>query len=459
MRRVWLLAGVVSALALLVVAFFWLRPARIKQDTSFLVIVVDSMRADHLAPYGYTRATSPVIDGLARDGIVFENAWSQAPWTRPSVASIFTSTFIAVHRVLYSGRVVDGEKRTDVLSDKFVTIAEALHAGGYATGGFGKKIHLRPGFGFGQGFDGYDMNAGNAARINKVTLRWLRHNDPDRFFIYLHYNDPHYPYKPAARWAKFGATKARVQINGRTKKAFHDGALQLSPADIQQLIDLYDGEIAYTDDAIGALLHAIGRLGYRRLLVLVTADHGEEFLDHGDITHGQSLYNELIHVPFIIGGTGLESGSRHLRVKTPVRLIDIMPTFLQMAGLPEPPGIQGTSLVPLMSGEAAPPGTPLAFSQRRDEEDPGFSDAITDGRWKLIRDRALGRTMLFDLAADPGENLPVGGVNQDVVARLTGEMDRWSEANTALYDRIRPEETTPLDPETEERLRSLGYIN
>jgi len=146
-------------------------------------------------------------------------------------------------------------------------------------------------------------------------------------------------------------------------------------------------------------------------------------------------------------------------MQTPVQLIDIMPTFLEMAGLPTPPGIQGTSILPLMHGKDGAPGPPLAFSQRRGEEDPDFSDAITDGRWKLIRDRAMGRTMLFDLAADPGENLPVQTLNQDVVTRLAGELDRWSAENTALYNHVRPEETTPLDPETEERLRSLGYIN
>ena len=139
--------SVLSAILLLLAvggaSYVWLKPARPKPSVSFLVIVVDSMRADHLGAYGYPRSTTPRIDALARGGCVFQNALSQAPGTKPSVASLFTSTYISVHRVLYSKETVNGEERTDILSEKFLTLAEAMKAGGYATGGFGQKIHLR----------------------------------------------------------------------------------------------------------------------------------------------------------------------------------------------------------------------------------------------------------------------------------------------------------------------------
>lgn len=454
----WLL--VLIAIAAGVTLFIRLRPARVKEAPSFLVIVIDSVRADHVGAYGYARATTPRIDAFAREGILFSTAFSQAPWTKPSVASIFTSTYVSVHNVLFSKRVVNGEDRTDVLNTKFLTLAEAMKTGGYATGGFGQKIHLRPEFGFDQGFDRYDMHARRADKINRKTLGWLREEDPDKFFAYLHYNDPHYPYKPRPEFAKFGSTTARVQIEGATKAAFRSGALHLSPEDIRQLIDLYDGEILYADTLVGDLIDAISSLGYRNLTVIITADHGEEFLDHGDITHGQSLYSELVRVPFIMTGSGLPAGARGVRSETTVELIDIMPTLIEMAGLPLPPGIQGKSLLAALRGapSSALAAPPAIFSQRRDPADASFSSAVFDGRWKLIDDVPKSRLMLFDLSADPGETSPIATGGEDVINRLSSRLAGWSAGNLSLYEAIRPDDSRPLDAETERRLRSLGYI-
>ena len=437
-----------------------MRPARVKEAPSFLVIAIDSVRADHVGAYGYLRGTTPRIDGFAREGILFSTAFSQAPWTKPSVASLFTSTYVSVHNVLFSKRVVNGEDRTDILSAKFLTLAEAMKAGGYATGGFGQNIHLRPEFGFDQGFDRYDMHARRADKINRRTLGWLREEDPDKFFAYLHYNEPHYPYRPRPEYAKFGSTTARVQIDGATKEAFRSGALRLSTQDIGQLIDLYDGEILCADTMVGELIDAISKLGYRNLTVVITADHGEEFLDHGDITHGQSLYSELVRVPFIITGTGLPAAVRGTRSDFRVELIDIMPTVLEMAGIPLPPGIQGRSL---LGAVHAGPGSKTTgdtsiFSQRRDPADAAFSSTVFDGRWKLINDTARSRLMLFDLSADPGEKSPVATGPKDVIDRLSSRLAGWDTSNLSLYETIRPDDTRPLDAETERRLRSLGYI-
>ncbi|HEY3174513.1 MAG TPA: sulfatase [Candidatus Polarisedimenticolia bacterium] len=440
--------------------FLWLRPPRVKTRPSFLVIAIDSVRADHVGAYGYPRSTTPRIDALARDGILFEEAYSQAPWTKPSVASIFTSSYTSVHHVLFSKRVVNGEDRTDVLNAKFLTLAEAMKSGGWATGGFGQKIHLRPEFGFDQGFDRYDMHARRAENINRRALDWLRSDDPDRFFMYLHYNDPHYPYKPHPEYARFGSTTARVQIDGDTKRAFREGTLRLTADDIRQLLDLYDGEILYADTLIGELLDRIGGLGYHNVTVIVTADHGEEFLDHGDITHGQSLYGELVRVPFIIGGSGLPASARGRRSRATVELIDIMPTLLEMAGLPRPPDLQGRSLAPLLA-PAIPtePGPVTAvFSERRDPNDADFSSTVFDGRWKFIHDASLNRVLLFDIETDPGEKRPMEGAGGEIVGALRGQLERWAAANRTLHDKIRPEDDRPLDPETERRLRSLGYV-
>jgi len=451
-------------LAIAAYAYIRLRPTDDKAQRSYLVVVIDSLRADHVGAYGYPRATTPRIDALARDGIVFDHAFTQAPWTKPSVASIFTSTYISVHRVLYSKQVIEGKDRSDILNEKFLTLAEAMQSGGIATGGFGQKIHLRPEFGFSQGFDGYDMRARRAEGVNRAALSWLVRLRPERFFMYLHFNDPHYPYKPRPEDAKFGSTSARVQITGDTKRAFHEGKVKLTRDDMRQLEDLYDGEIHYTDRCVGELLDAISRLGYSNLLVIVTADHGEEFLDHGDITHGQSLYSELVRVPFVVaspGPSGLPgdlAAYRGRHVGVPVQLIDIMPTLLELAGRPEPPGLQGRSLMQRLK-PGAPGATSGVFSERRSPQETDFWGAISDGRWKLIEDATSGRTMLFDTAADPGETLPLQEMNLGIVADLKARLSGWAAANRALHERIKPESTMPLDPETEQRLRSLGYVD
>ncbi len=455
-RKIILAAGLC---VLVLIAGVRLWPPSEKTGTSFLLIVVDSMRADHLGTYGYPRATSPRIDALAENGIVFTNAISQAPWTKPSVASLFTSTYTSVHRVLYSKQMIDGEERSDILNAKFETMAEAFRSGGFATGGFGMKIHLRPPFGFDQGFEGYNMHARRAEKINRHALSWLRSAGADRFFMYIHYNDPHYPYNPRAGYGRFGTTRPRVQINGDTKRAFRGGVLELSQNDIRQLVDLYDGEILYTDKYLGELIDSIESMGYSNLFVIVTADHGEEFLEHGDITHGQSLYSELVRVPLIVSGSALPPGSRGIRSDDAVQLIDLMPTMLDLAGLPHPAGLQGISFSSILEQGASELPREAIFTERREIEDPGFSEAVTDGRWKLIRDAVAGRNMLYDLKADPGETIRLEDRNQGIVDEFISRLDAWVARNTSMHEQLLPEDTMPLDPETEQRLKSLGYVN
>ncbi|HXI03369.1 MAG TPA: sulfatase [Candidatus Saccharimonadales bacterium] len=457
MRRTATTAAV--ALLVLAPACSAIFPPRQKPQRCFVILVIDSLRADHVGTYGYGRDTTPAIDALSRDGVTFTSAWSQAPWTKPSVASLFTSTYPSVHRVLYSKVIVNGEDRSDVLSGKFTTLAEAMKEAGYATAAFGKKIHLRPQYGFSQGFDAYDMNAGDADRINDAVTSWLRSEDPDRFFLYLHYNDVHYPYEPLKEGAVFGGGKPRVEIDGETKRAFRKGELKLTDEDVRQQVNLYDDEILFTDRHVGDLMRSFEERGYSNVLVAVTADHGEEFLDHGDITHGQSLYNELLRVPLVLGGSGVPEAVRGKRVAPAVQLIDLMPTFLDLAGAQRPPLLQGRSIADFLLGrEPALPGEP-AFSQRRDLHETEFSRCVFDGRWKLIIDASGGRTLLFNESADPGEHTSLTEREPGVVDSLMKMFQPWREANDALHDAIRPEDTTPLDPKTEEQLRSLGYVD
>jgi arylsulfatase A-like enzyme len=458
-RKVLLLVAAIVVPVAVAVSFILHHAPRQKPALSFVVITVDSLRADHLASYGYRRRTAPRIEALAREGFVFDSAFSQAPWTKPSVASLFTSVYIAVHDVLYTKRVAGESARSSVLSPKFLTLAEALHSHGFATGGFGHKMHLRPEFGFAQGFDGYDMDKDHADEVTLAAVKWLRHDDPDRFFLYMHYDDTHYPYDPPMASRTFTTHEPRMRLTGDVRKAFRAKKVTLTAADIEEQVDLYDDAILYTDAYIGRLLDSIRDMGYGNLLVVLIGDHGEEFLDHGDITHDQSLYDELVHVPLIVGGSGLPTAARGRRYPGPAQLIDIMPTILDVAGLPRPPGLQGRSLKNALAGTPGdPPGT-LVFSQRRDITDKDFSVMVSDGRWKLIETPETGGVALYDRLADPREKSPVSDPPPALLDTLTRRIEEWKATNRSLHDSIGPETTTPLTPEAEEQLRSLGYID
>ena len=453
-----LIAAIVVPVA--VAVFFVLHHApRQKPALSLVVIAVDSLRADHLGSYGYGRPTAPRIEAIAREGLVFDSAFSQAPWTKPSVASLFTSVYIAVHDVLYTKKVAGEAARSSVLSPKFLTLAEALHSHGFATGGFGHKMHLRPEFGFAQGFDGYDMDKDHADEVTRAAVKWLRHADPDRFFLYMHYDDTHYPYDPPMRSRTFTKHEPRMRITGDVRKAFRAKKLTLTAADIQEQVDLYDDAILYTDAYIGRLLDSIRDMGYGNLLVILIGDHGEEFLDHGNITHDQSLYDELLHVPLIVGGSGLPPAVRGRRFAGPAQLIDIMPTLLDVAGLPRPPGLQGRSLKGALAGQPGDISGPAVFSQRRDITDKDFTAMVSDGRWKLIETPETGGTALYDRLSDPKEKNPLAEPPPAILAGLKRELEEWKTTNRALHDKIGPETSTPLSPEAEEQLRSLGYID
>lgn len=435
-------------------AWLYSRPGTPKEGRSYVVIVVDSLRADHVGAYGYERDTTPIADALAEDGWLVEQPLAQAPWTKPSVASIFTGTYTGVHRVLSAKRVVDGKPLSDSLSGKFVTMAEAVKTAGLATAGFGMKLHLQAKYGFDQGFDAYDMEVGDAPAIRKKTISWLRRREPDRFLIYLHYNDPHYPYRPPEEWTRWGNGDPSVQITGDTKRKIQSGAMNLSEAQAQELRDAYDSEILFNDYEIGKLLEQMDHRGYKNVMVIYTADHGEEFLDHGDITHGQSLYDELVRVPLIVGGTGLPDASRGKRTKRPIELIDIMPTILDMEGLPLPPFIQGRSFASaLMEGADDEELEAHGYSQM-----PG-AETVSDGRWKLIRSSDESAFQLFDLVADPDELNSLTASEAETAEALNELLNGWTTVNLNLFDEIQPQDTAPLDPEIEERLRSIGYVD
>lgn len=385
-----------------------------------VLVVVDTLRADHLGAYGYGRGTSPRLDALARQATVFDSAWSAAPWTLPSVMSIMTSRYPSSHRVEN-----DGLK----LASDVPTLAETLNKAGYATGGFVAHVYVSSAFGFDRGFQvfddfglsrpGYRLEAGMEPTADKVTdaaLAWLGRQGRKPVFLLVHYFDPHWPYDPPERYrtlfpdAYAGPLDARYDSISR----YLDPMVTI-PADYREfLIDRYDGEIRFVDDEIGRLLDGIAASGRApRTWVIVTADHGEEFKDHGSMGHGRRLYEETVHVPLVIGRPAAGAAPPHARpdpagrVSVPAGGIDLFPTIAALAGVPTPAGLQGESLVPLLRarpggpGGAGPPADrPLVCETIRLN---AHLKAVRRERLKLIQSMDENRAELYDLAADPLE--------------------------------------------------------
>jgi len=413
-------------------------------------ILVDTLRADHLSSYGYGRPTTPEIDRrLADRGVVFEQAHSQAPWTMPSIASIFSSR---PPMAIWASEGLNYRLRhTGPL------LAEQFAALGYDTAAFVANPILRPGNGYDRGFDTYYSPAGpgafdaNAGDLHERLEPWLRSRGPRPFFLYVHYLDPHSPY--ASPDLVDGRSSFYPDYHGRLVGSDVQGLLlgkvkMRDPVDdLAHLTALYDSEIVFVDRHIGRLLDLLEARAGQNLLVALTADHGEELYDHQGWDHSQTLYEELIHVPLLLRWEGHLPGGT--RVREPVQLLDVAPTLVAAAGGETPPAWSGADLLRSIRGESRRRGKP-SFAERVVADDP-FQAAVRLGSRKLIlfnrrqaegvpakgekerilkaqRLRRLAARELYDLASDPGEahNLadePVAG-RQELEELLHRHLDR-----------------------------------
>lgn len=330
-----------------------------------LFILVDTLRYDHLTSYGYERPTSPEIDRLlAKPGVVVEEAYSQAPWTLPSVASFLTGR--------QPGDVLGDDPKAYGIPKEIPTLAQALQKLGYETGGFFANQILHEGNGFGRGFTTFysppsgtkSLDQPDSAQMNARVLPWLEAHRNDPFFLYVHYLDPHDPYENPEivdnRSPFF--PKYRGNLTGRHVHGVYAGRVPLERPgqDVAHLTALYDSEIRYVDARIGELLRAIPPDVLANTLVVLTADHGEELYDHGGWKHGFTLYEDQIHVPLLLRWDGRLPAGR--RLPGTVSLLDLMPTIVQAAGGKPDPAWEGIDLLPALTGEAPLPRRP-AFAQ------------------------------------------------------------------------------------------------
>jgi len=411
-----------------------------------IVYLVDALRADHLGCYGYAKATSPFIDAFAHDAVSFTRALAQASATRPAVASIFTGLDPRRHGV--AGKDLG-------LPPAAVTLAELLQQAGYETAGFVTNGNVSPSLGFGQGFDVYEYLAEEQTpevhqlsdRLNARVFDWLDHRRGGRpFFLYVHSTDPHAPYVPRSPYRERFAGDASLDTLNLLGQSL--AALPASYRD--QVMALYDAEIAFNDASFGELLGRLRALGlYDKSVIVFMADHGEEFQEHHHWEHAKTLYDEVLHIPLIIRVPGALEPSKV--VTQTVAQIDLLPTVLDLLQLPPATGAVGRSLVPLIAGD---PGMVQEVPVFAALGERARFESVVDGRFKLIRDaHALPGLQVYDLARDPQE-----------VGNVTGEQPIMTEYLYALVRASRPAANLrlpaargSLDEKTAERLRALGY--
>jgi arylsulfatase A-like enzyme len=455
--------------------------------TPFVLISIDTLRADRLNCYGYEkRAVSPHIDALARDGILFENHISAAPWTIPAHISLLTSLWPSNHGVTASlGEINANEDEYPVLSESRTTVAEVLAAHGYATAAFTAGDTLDSRFGYGQGFAVYRTNMFKLHDQPMQEMgRWVAERRGEPFFLFWHTFETHAPYL-GTRFLEEVLSPERVEpvreAVERFARRLREGEVQVGrfrsvlvrrdafqPAVLEAL---YVGSVADTDHWVGVLLDELRALRlYDRTLIVLTSDHGEEFADRSPDAfynaHGHTLRPEMVRVPLIVKLPGQEAAGT--RVASLSRGVDVMPTVLDVLRLPGTPQMQGMSLRPLWESED--PESRTVFVEAL--EDLNEEKAIQTERYKYhVRIGAesvvrRGRAHLpaspqwrglFDLESDPAEtvNLLDGEVG-DEQERVAAALDReLREHLAAQHPDSRPE---TLDPATVERLRQLGYV-
>ncbi len=428
-----------------------------------LLISIDSLRHDHLGVSGYARDTTPNLDALARQGVLFRQAISASSWTLPAHVTLLTALPPERHGVV---------SPADALAPSAVSLAEVLRDAGYATAGFVSGPFLRELHGFSQGFEVYDddiaakdLHASHRGRTSPQLLRRFRDwlvarpaSDGRPWFVFVHMWDVHYDYEPPPPWDTMFDPTYTGAVTGRNFELGPTIKRGMARRDLDHVIALYDGEIRYTDEHLGQIVGVLtGRGRLRNTLIVVTADHGEEFFEHGAKGHGKNLHDETIRIPLVMAYPGVVPAGQVIDQQ--VQLADIAPTILGLAGVSPPLGFArgagsgGIDLAPSLRGYLAVP------RGRRAHSALAVGAPMTSVRQEEVKyiKRNGGGAEVFDLRADPGErrNLSRKGVVPPVAEALV-EADRERARSAAVGRTFR--EPARATAAHEQRLRGLGYI-
>jgi arylsulfatase A-like enzyme len=398
-----------------------------------LVVVVDTLRADHLPFYGGEAKNARFLNEWAARSIVFERAWSTSSWTAPAVASLFTGVYPFQHGVHLGLKAFEllsrggGELELDRVPDPLETLPELFQSSGYRTFGLSDNPNVSEVQGFAAGFDRFEsFSYAGANRLNAVLASWEAEiAEAEPWFVYLHYMDPHQPYHVRRPWHRPPTATDRYTVDGAA----------------------YDSEIGWVDAHLRTAFERLGIDG--STLIVFTADHGEEFGEHGSNSHRFKLYSELTRIPLVLHHPGVAPR----RVRTNVSLVDLLPTLRSILGLPPSEQDAGVDLTAFYTKAGEVPVDRALFASRT--TGMAWKRSVIRGRYKLIETRP-GGTELYDLESDPGERRNL----VDERGELSEELLRFSRdfrASAPKWDGVRT--TVEISPEDLRRLEELGYVD
>jgi len=422
------------------------------EETNLIVIVLDAARADHCGAYGYQRDTTPNIDALFAESIVFEQAYTQAPNTKASIASLFTSQSPTTHGVI---------GMTVALPPSTPTLPQVLSENGFRTVCLSANPFLSSEFGFERGFDEFqdvfrevnlpanELGSVPAELLGKAATSWFQEHAEERFFVYLHFLEPHDPYTPPEPFAS--------RYRGDTR--------------LTKMMAAYDGNLAYVDSVVGEVLSALERLGLvDKSVIVLMSDHGEAFGEHGRLLHSDTIYEETAHIPLAIylrEACGVAPGQRSGIIST----IDLMPTLLDMFGIEPPPTMQGRSELGLLASEGS--GQRLyAVARSRGRDETGGLKRPEEVIYALIAERytlMLGnkgkRVELYDRERDPGQKDNIADESEKLVAEFMRSFEEWAETQPTRpvvlpggEVRAAQSPEVEMSDRTRDHLEALGYL-
>jgi arylsulfatase A-like enzyme len=493
------LVGLAVLLGLVLVPRFLPRdPAPTRAVKRVILITVDTLRRDALPFHGHPRVRAPHLTRLSRHAVVFDRAQATSPWTRPSVVSILTGLPPAIHGATH--RRIEVET---LLPESTRTLAECMREAGYRTAAIGYNPFIAASPNARRGFENWmfygapepaadspgtpapakpELKGDQTDALTTLAAGWVRDHAAEDFFLWLHYYDPHAPYTPRradyaalvdyepprgeafvtwTRWMNDAMCKLMYAQRGVLDKELTgpqvDGLIAAAREHKDRLRALYDAEVEHVDRAIGRLLARLEALGlYEDTLVVVTSDHGEEFLEHDRLEHGHTLYEELLLVPMMVK---LPGATRGRRVPHRVSNQSLFPTILELAGQPLPPDREESpSLVPTMTGngDANPPALVAADGILYGES----GAAIVFGHTKYVYHPESGREELYDLSTDPAERSSLVRRDPETLARARAKYRAWRRSTVGLFKRIWSGRlrTTEENEHMREVLRSHGYL-
>ncbi len=425
-----------------------------QEGRNLLITLIDACAANRVGAYGHPRPTTPYLDRMAEESVLFERASSSAPYTLASIASLFTGEHADVHRVIHAG---------DPLPDSKALLAERFRANGYRTFGLSGNAHIHPRFGFDRGFERFEYIDPGVGRRPFHTVPpemletlWeeLESADGRPFFGYVHFMPPHAPYDPPTELLRLFARDPPDARYGSIENLLplSHAAREVPPREAQAILDLYDASLRHVDGVLAEVRARLERAGLLEDTVwIVLSDHGEAFGEHGLWQHSRLVVETMLHVPLIArfpGGRGAG-----MRIAAPVSLVDLEPTLGELFGLGPSSARTGVSLLPLLAGRQLSDRPPVVARTAG----PGPHTSIRRGSKKAIYEARARRWSLFDLERDPLEQRDLSREQPELLAPLREELELW-------WERWRPAAGAPrqrvaIPPEMRERLAALGYLD